>query len=313
VVVHAQNFKNQALQNYCSLHINRIEHNCNIVIEGQRASQYQSQPFSHTQLSPSVSSTSYQTDMGADVRGTTDGTYTWYRQEKEIPENAFDPDSGIEFKGILLSHKSELFHFLLASILIFIIGFITFYPIFFIYPWATFMLAGFYLTAFLFHEFGHRQAAIRFGLQTKFRLLTYGMLITGFSLVMGIVSMFTSSGTFPMLALPGAVVVLGLDKINRKTGICKAAGPFVNLCYGIILLVVSLLIPIFPLNYYIGMAAYFNFMLGAFNMIPFGILDGQNIWKWKKKVYISLIIPLLGLLILTLVFIYSPISPYIPG
>ena len=100
--------------------------------------------------------------------------------------------------------------------------------------------------------------------------------------------------TLGRMALPGAVVVLGLDKISRKTGLCKAAGPLVNLIYGSILLMISylLLTELYPLNYFIGYGAQFNFMLGLFNMIPVGILDGQNIWKWNKKVYISLIIPL---------------------
>jgi len=118
------------------------------------------------------------------------------------------------------------------------------------------------------------------------------------------------------MALPGAVVVLGLDKISRKTGLCKAAGPLVNLIYGSILLLISYIIPpvLYPLNYFIGYGAQFNFMLGLFNMIPFGILDGQNIWKWSKKVYITLIVPLTVLLVITLISIYAPVgsNPYIP-
>jgi len=168
--------------------------------------------------------------------------------------------------------------------------------------WAWFMLSAFYMTAFLFHEFGHRQVALHFGLQTKFRLLTYGMLMT---LI-----------TLGRMALPGAVVVLGLDKISRKTGLCKAAGPLVNLIYGSILLLISYMLPtaLHPLNYFIGYSAQFNFMLGLFNMIPVGILDGQNIWKWNKKVYISLIIPLAVLLAITMISISAPAgsNPYIP-
>jgi len=237
------------------------------------------------------------------VRGTTDGTYTWYKQEKQLPNNAFDPNSGINFKGILLSHKSELVHFLIASIIIFGIGLWSFYEVVsYGLIWAWFMLSGFYVTAFLFHEFGHRQVALHFGLQTKFRLLTYGILMTVI--------------TLGRMALPGAVVVLGLDKISRKTGLCKAAGPLVNLIYGSILLLISFILPnsVYPLNYFIGYGAQFNFMLGLFNMIPMGILDGQNIWKWNKKVYISLIIPLAVLLVITLISISAPVgsNPYIP-
>jgi len=305
-------------QSYCSLHKDPIDHECNIVVESlnytSRATPHLTPHYAApSQTTPSFTEQSNFTETT--TRGTTDGTYTWYRQEQAVPENAFDPDSGINFKGILLAHKSELLHFIIGCSLIFLIGIISFYNqiIDSGYIWALFMLAGFYMTAFLFHEFGHRQVAIRFGLQTKFRLLTFGMLLTTFSLVMGFISLISSSSTFPMLALPGAVVVLGLDKINRKTGLCKAAGPIVNLIYGSILLIISLLIPntLYPLNFFIGYASYFNFMLGAFNMIPIGILDGQNIWKWNKRVYIGLTSSLVVMLILTLLLINSPVGLYI--
>ncbi|MFX0017424.1 MAG: hypothetical protein ACFFAK_09425 [Promethearchaeota archaeon] len=307
-------------QNYCSLHKESIDHECNIVIESLRLQQT---PSSSTYIDAPQIISAYSTQEVANssdslVRGTVDGTYTWYRQEKQIPDNAFDPDSGIEFKGILLAHKSELLHFLIGVALIFIIGIISFYKIVINpdYIWALFMLAGFYATAFLFHELGHRQVAIHFGLQTKFRLLTFGMILTGITLAMGLFTLVTGSAPLPGLALPGAVVVLGLDKVSRKTGLCKAAGPIVNLIYGSILFTISFLIPTsyYPLNHFIGIAAYFNFMLGTFNMLPFGILDGQNIWKWNKKVYFLLMISLVVLLIITLMSIYAPIetNPYYP-
>ena len=305
-------------QTYCSIHKDPIDHECNIVIESMNFPPQATPQLTPQYTAPSQTTQPFSEQSGLTetiTRGTTDGTYTWYRQEQAVPENAFDPDSGIDFKGILLAHKSELLHFIIGSSLIFFIGIISFYNqiINTGYIWALFMLAGFYMSAFLFHEFGHRQAAIRFGLQTKFRLLTFGMLLTTLSLAMGFISLISSSATFPMLALPGAVVVLGLDKINRKTGLCKAAGPIVNLIYGSILLIISLLIPntLYPLNFFIGYASYFNFMLGAFNMIPIGILDGQNIWKWNKKVYVGLTSSLVIMLILSLVIINSPVGLYI--
>ncbi|MFX0025354.1 MAG: hypothetical protein ACFE8M_02990 [Candidatus Hermodarchaeota archaeon] len=295
-------------QNYCSLHREPVDHECKIVIESLRLQQTPlNSTYTDTPQIISAHSTQGIIDPSDSlVRGTVDGTYTWYRQEKQIPDNAFDPDSGIEFKGILLAHKSEIIHFLIGVVLIFIIGIISFYKIVYTgYIWALFMLAGFYATAFFFHELGHRQVAKHFGLQTKFRLLTFGMLLTGITLAMGLFSLITLSDPLPGLALPGAVVVLGLDTVNRKTGLCKAAGPLVNLIYGSILLIISFLIPIYPLNYFILIAAYFNFMLGAFNMLPFGILDGQNIWKWNKKIYLLLMTSLLVLLIITLIIIYA--------
>jgi len=287
-------------QSYCSFHKDPIDHECNIVIESlnftpQQASQITPPYIAPTQVTPhSVGQSSMTNGV---IRGTSDGTYTWYRQEQAVPENAFDPDSGISFKGIFLAHKSELTHFLIAGIIIYIIGLISFYTsVGSTYFWTLFVLASFYVTAFLFHELGHRQVAVHFKLQTKFRLLTYGLLMILISL-----------GRF---ALPGAVVVLGLDKISRKTGLCKAAGPFINLVYGSILFLISFIIPksLYPLNFIFCIGAYLNFMLGSFNMIPFGILDGQNIWKWKKKVYFGLIGSLLPLLIITMVIMNTSIS-----
>jgi Zn-dependent protease len=162
------------------------------------------------------------------------------------------------------------------------------------------------MTAFLFHEFGHRQVAKHFDFQTKFRLLTFGMILTAFGLITGLMGLIGGGLRLPALALPGAVVVLGLDKINRKTGLCKAAGPIVNLVYGTILLIISFIIEFYPLNIFIGIAAGLNFTLGLFNMIPLGILDGKNIFKWNKTVFILLFLALLILLVLAYGNVYAP-------
>jgi Zn-dependent protease len=300
--------------NYCNFHKDPVNHDCNIIKESLSLQQTPTVVQSYNQVTQPSSIPQeqiyQQPSTPGVIRGTTDGTYTWYRQESQVPVNAFDPDSGIKFKGILLPHKSELFHFIIGVSLIYIIGIITFTPqLIYVsgYQWAIFMLAGFYATAFLFHELGHRQVALHFNLQTKFRLLTFGMILTVIGVVINIYSLMSGGNSFPSLALPGAVVVLGLSKIDRTTGLCKAAGPTVNLVYGGILFIISFIIPTYPLNMLIGLAANLNFMLGTFNMIPIGILDGQNIWKWNKKVYIALAGSLLTLLIITYMLIYSPI------
>ncbi len=297
-------------QDYCNYHRDPIDHDCNVVREGLSLQQLPTTTSSHGQASQNSTTPQeqiYPQDTAPSiVRGTTNGTYTWFRQEAQVPVNAFDPDSGIKFKGILLPHKSEFLHLIIGSVLIYLIGFLLFYDADLVdqgYGWAMFMLAGFYMTAFLFHEFGHRQVALHFKLQTKFRLLTFGMVLTFVALFFGLVKLITGSFSLPIPALPGAVVVLGLSKVDKTTGLCKAAGPLVNLVYGIILFIISFLIPnsLFPLNYFIEVSAYLNFMLGAFNMLPIGILDGQNIWKWNKKVYIFLMSSLGVLLIVTFV------------
>ncbi|MHA1803732.1 MAG: hypothetical protein ACTSU4_04280 [Promethearchaeota archaeon] len=316
-------FCSQCGFHYCFLHVKPEDHECSIIKSQGLTIQETFSPVEPQQWNQEMDTIQHHPPMDDTSqrvkRGTTDGSYTWYREEVYIPENAFDPASGIKFKGILLSHKSEGLHFLIGAILIFSIGILGFYNqtlIDFGLGWMIFLLAGFYTTAFLFHELGHRQVARHYGFQTKFRLLTYGIFITLVSLFLGLFSLLYELPTIPTLALPGAVVVLGLDKIDKKTGYCKAAGPSINLVYGIILLVISFILPktLYPLNMFIGYAAALNFSLGSFNMIPVGILDGYNIFKWNKTIYFLLVSSLLILLIITLANIYAPIeiSNYFP-
>ncbi len=309
--------------NYCNLHIKPEDHDCNIIREySQNSSVSTNLPANGVQGRGEGISSEMQevieTNM-TEKRGTIDGSYTWYKEESYIPENAFDPNSGVEFKGILFAHKSEITHFIVGALLIFLIGALGFYDqtlIDFGLGWAIFLLAGFYTSAFLFHELGHRQVARHYGLQTKFRLLTYGIALTLISLFLGIGSLFAIIPPLPTLALPGAVVVLGLEKIDKKTGLCKAAGPAVNLIYGFILLIISFIISkeFYPLNMFVGYAAAMNFILGSFNLIPLGILDGYNIFKWNKTYYFILISSLVILLVITLANVYAPIefSNYYP-
>ncbi len=324
------NYCNNCGQYYCYLHKEQIDHECNIVkeagemINNQFNSNNQTVPYFSSSQEDStfegVSHPSLSSNEAESLSGSrTDGSFVWYRRESNVPQNAFDPNSGIEFKGILLPYHSELTHLLIGCLLIYIIGLIGFYrpdqqAVLNAsgYGWIIFMLGGFYTTAFLFHELGHRQVAIHFGLQTKFRLLKFGMIITVFGLIMGVMSLVNRTQALPSLALPGAVVVLGLDKIDRKTGLCKTAGPLINLIYGSIILIISFLVPIYPINLFLGLSASLNFMLGLFNLIPIGILDGENIFKWNKKVYFLLVISMLILIIINYLCIYLPTetNPY---
>jgi len=246
----------------------------------------------------------------------TDGTYFWHRKDQieNLDEmDAFDPSSGIIIPGILWPKKSELFHVLFASFLLILLvssGIImnTFIQLYILsknyhlplselldiieikqYLIQIILLSILYLSAFLVHEFSHRQTAKHFKLQTKFRLFKVGVIMTFICLVLPI-----------KFALPGAVVVIGLEEISRRTGLCKLAGPLSNLIMGSGLLLVSIL-PIIqsPLNYWLLFGATFNFSLGAFNMIPFGILDGDNIRKWQPKIWLVMMIALISLFLLS--------------
>ena len=297
-------------QEYCTTHSETNQHDCPLTpIQN---------PFEIPPSSPPISTPSYSEDLtptsslGNNQSSDsmyTDGSYYWHRKpnQEEVPD-AFDPDSGVKIPGILLPRLSEVAHVIIASILILslsISGFIFQFkdvPD----PGMKILIIGFlslmYLLAFLVHEFAHRQTAVHFGLQTKFRLFTMGVLMTAVCIFLPV-----------KMALPGAVVVLGLENISRETGLIKLAGPVSNLILGGILFIGGLILSFIPdvliWDYLLLTAANFNFMLGAFNMLPFGILDGDNIRKWNPKIWLGFFILMVAMFILTLVLINWIIVP----
>ncbi len=285
-------------QNYCANHSATNQHDCPLKpIQN---------PFEISQTPPSIPSSSYSNEVtptsppySDDLTPTsisssdlyTDGSYYWHRKpNQEEVVDSFDPDSGVKIPGILFPKLSEVIHLIIASVLILslsISGFISqglgIIEIVF--------LSLMYLVAFLSHEFAHRQTAVHFGLQTKFRLFTMGVIMTAVCIFLPI-----------KFALPGAVVVLGLENISRETGLIKLAGPLANLVLGTLLFILGI-IPLFTdaWRLLILTGANFNFMLGAFNMLPFGILDGDNIRKWNPRIWLLFFLILLAMLALTLV------------
>jgi Zn-dependent protease len=151
--------------------------------------------------------------------------------------------------------------------------------------------------AFLLHEIGHKIAARHYGCWAEFRAdpkgLRFGLLLAAF---LGIVFM-----------APGAVMVAGL--VTRKqNGHIAIAGPLVNL--GLFLIGIPLWALILgltgvdmPTEVLVGnkvswhgmvwMAAQFwlsaNLVLGAFNMLPFGPLDGVKVKAWSEQAYFVLL------------------------
>ena len=112
-------FCNDCGQIYCQLHQEPLIHECNIIRESLTS--HQNPDLSYNEYSQ-VSLTHQEQEFSPTVvRGTTGGSYTWYRQDIHVPVDAFDPGSGIKFKGILLAHKSEFLHLLIAAILIYLI------------------------------------------------------------------------------------------------------------------------------------------------------------------------------------------------
>ncbi|MFP8955270.1 metalloprotease [Natrialbaceae archaeon A-CW3] len=130
--------------------------------------------------------------------------------------------------------------------------------------------------AFLLHELAHKVVAIHFGQVAAFRA-DYQML---FLAVMSALIGF-------LFAAPGAVYHRGRIT-DRENGLIAVAGPVTNIALA------GLFLPIMFLGEPLGsgllerigyMGVLINLFLAAFNMIPFGPLDGKSVLTWSKPVF----------------------------
>jgi Zn-dependent protease len=76
---------------------------------------------------------------------------------------------------------------------------------------------------------------------------------------------------------PGAVMV-GLSDKN-KFGRVALVGPLTNLVMGFLFLISTY---IYPYHSYLYAGASFNAWIALFNLLPFGVLDGEKIFNWNK-------------------------------
>ena len=172
--------------------------------------------------------------------------------------------------------------------------------------------------AFVLHEIGHKIIAKKNGCWAEFRAdpkgLQFGVLI---SLFLGVLFM-----------APGAVMVAGLVT-RRQNGHIAIAGPMVNL--GLFVIGIPLGALLFMLTnaqdysnlaylqdgtliwqsmvydgvlYWIGA----NLILGIFNMLPFGPLDGVKVKDWSNGVWWTLFLVLLSPVVIYLTTPYSPMT-----
>jgi len=134
---------------------------------------------------------------------------------------------------------------------------------------------------FLLHELAHKVVAVRFGQIAHFRA-DYGMLLL--AIIAGLAGF--------LFAAPGAVYHRG--RITpRENGLIAVAGPVTN---------VLLVVPFLPLALLGGLPGLvgqigvtINAVLAAFNMIPFGPLDGRTVLSWSWTVYVGVFLVTLAL------------------
>jgi Zn-dependent protease len=170
-----------------------------------------------------------------------------------------------------------------------------------------YVLAGFIATAtgFIIHEMGHKFVAIRHRYVAHFRLWTWGLLLTLFTVV-------ATGGAF-LFGAPGAVYIAPAASMGyygygsawssrpvdeaHENMIISAAGPGINLAFALGFLATLLVLPVSS-----GLlfdTAVFGFTLnvglGSFNMLPVPPLDGSKIFRNSIPIALAIALPLWGL------------------
>lgn len=141
---------------------------------------------------------------------------------------------------------------------------------------------------FLFHELAHKVMAIKFGQIAWFRA-DYGML--GLAIAAGLAGF--------LFAAPGAVHHRG--KVTaRENGLIAIAGPVTNIALAVLFL------PMVLLPGFIGsvgsLGVTINLLLAAFNMLPFGPLDGRKVLDWSPAIFIVVFVPSVALAVWIFLF-----------
>lgn len=143
-------------------------------------------------------------------------------------------------------------------------------------------------SGFVLHELMHKFVAQFYGHWAEFRGSVWGLAIPV------PLALFTGF----IFAAPGAVVISGFVK-RHENGIISAAGPLTNIVIAAIA---------WPFTRSIGTVETFGYelanttliangLLGAFNLIPIGVLDGRKILRWNKLAYALLVVAAVALFV----------------
>jgi Zn-dependent protease len=144
---------------------------------------------------------------------------------------------------------------------------------------AGFATAG---VGFLLHELAHKVVAVRFGQIAEFRA-DYNMLV---------LTLLSAMAGF-LVAAPGAVHHRGRVS-SRERGLIALAGPVTNLA--LVVPFAAMAFAADPLVGFVGRTGLLiNALLAAFNMAPYGPLDGRTVLQWNRAVFVAVFVPSLFL------------------
>ncbi len=133
------------------------------------------------------------------------------------------------------------------------------------------------LTGFVAHELAHKVVAQRQGFWAEFRMSPAGLFFSIATALFGF-----------LFALPGATVIGGMGDV-REWGKTSIAGPSVNLAFGGAFLGTGLLVGWFALSPMLWgsllFLAFVNGIFAAFNLLPFGPLDGTKVLRWSRSLW----------------------------
>ncbi len=140
-------------------------------------------------------------------------------------------------------------------------------------------------SGFILHELAHKFVAIRYGCLAEFRAQMNGL---GLAVI---VALFGNI----LFAAPGAVQIYGRVD-HKENGLISLAGPGTNI------LVAILALPLIVFTegaaeFIFGRIGIVNAVLGAFNLLPFGPLDGKKIMSWNPVIWGASLVLAIGLAI----------------
>ncbi len=139
-------------------------------------------------------------------------------------------------------------------------------------------------TGFLLHELAHKIVAQRYGYFAEFRSFDNMLFLAVIMSFFGFV-----------FAAPGAVMIGGRTIRNDHNGKISLAGPAVNLVLAVLFLGVFYSTVGF-INTIASYGMKINSWLCLFNLIPVWEFDGAKVFRWKKSLWVLMV--LLGLALL---------------